>query len=311
MTATIAYIGEPLIELAPVNQLDYRKGVAGDVFNTAVASAQLNVSSFLVSAVGQTYADQPIIDTAKGYDVNVDHVRRDDKHHAGLYLIQNDDSGERSFIYWRNDSAAKHLFQSSDNLRALLKSITTLNYWYFSGITLALMSEKSIDCFCQSVSEFRSCGGKVVYDNNYRQALWPSEQHYQKANEQILPWVDIFLPSVEDTLASGMAGSKADALRFLTELPVPEICIKQGLEPVILKTSEGVQTIPVIAADQVVDTTGAGDGFNGAYLAARAKGLAPIQAVKAGMLVSKAVIGHAGALLPIQDWHQLKAVALQ
>ena len=49
---------------------------------------------------------------------------------------------------------------------------------------------------------------------------------------------------------------------------------------------------------KAVDTTGAGDSFNAAYLAARLQGVTPDFALAAGQQLAAKVVQHRGALLP-------------
>ena len=48
---------------------------------------------------------------------------------------------------------------------------------------------------------------------------------------------------------------------------------------------------------RLVDPTGAGDAFNGAYLAARLTGKNPGEAARAAHRVAGIVVGHKGALV--------------
>jgi 2-dehydro-3-deoxygluconokinase len=51
-------------------------------------------------------------------------------------------------------------------------------------------------------------------------------------------------------------------------------------------------------AVKVVDTSGAGDSFNGAYLAARLKGREPRDAVRDGLALAAKVVAQPGAIIP-------------
>jgi 2-dehydro-3-deoxygluconokinase len=55
--------------------------------------------------------------------------------------------------------------------------------------------------------------------------------------------------------------------------------------------------VPAHLTEDVVDTTSAGDSFNGGYLAALAEGKDPGEAAAFAARVAAAVIGHPGALI--------------
>jgi 2-dehydro-3-deoxygluconokinase len=58
---------------------------------------------------------------------------------------------------------------------------------------------------------------------------------------------------------------------------------------------------PVSPVDGVIDTTAAGDSFNGAYLAALLEGRSPSHAIVQGQHCAGQVIRHRGALLPFAE----------
>jgi 2-dehydro-3-deoxygluconokinase len=61
-----------------------------------------------------------------------------------------------------------------------------------------------------------------------------------------------------------------------------------------------LQTVPAVHVAAPVDTTGAGDSFNGAYLAARLAGHASAEAVLCAHRVAAAVVQVRGALAPFE-----------
>src|SRR5690606_19380825 len=94
----------------------------------------------------------------------------------------------------------------------------------------------------------------------------------------------------------GDATPEATALR-IGKAGVAEIVVKDGAEPAYLKTEGFDLRIPAVATT-AVDTTGAGDSFNGSYLAARLMGEPPDRAVERAHRVAASVVAVRGALAP-------------
>ncbi len=102
-------IGECMLELAPAGAPDtYRAGFAGDTFNTAwyarrLAPAGLEIA--YMTAVGQDAVSDRLEDFTRAAGIVPEFIRRPDRT-LGLYMIELKD-GERSFAYWRGQSAAR------------------------------------------------------------------------------------------------------------------------------------------------------------------------------------------------------------
>jgi len=303
---TIALLGEPLLELAKHNG-NYAFGVAGDVLNTAVAIAMMDVRTSLVTAVGKDDASSRVVDFSTKYDVNTDLVSRDEDRQVGFYMINNDDRGERTFSYWRSDSAAKNLFSDPLLLSKKLKQLNTVDAVYFSGITLALMTPDSLTLFCDWLKIFRGANKKVILDNNYRPALWSTPQAFVAACERVLALTDMFLPSLDDVMSSIGIFDREAALEWVASMGVAENVISDGVNPVILIHNHQRSFVKVTPASKVVDTTGAGDGFNGGYISSRLKGAEPLQAIELGMRISAEVVAHKGAILPKESWQEISS----
>jgi len=92
-------------------------------------------------------------------------------------------------------------------------------------------------------------------------------------------------------------------LEKLTSLGVSEVVIKQGPKGSLVIAEPGVVqaaiTVPAVEIAKVVDTTGAGDSFNGGYLSARIKGESILDAARKGHRFAAQVIQYRGAVVPI------------
>jgi 2-dehydro-3-deoxygluconokinase len=303
---SVAFIGEPLLEMAPLGENRFRLGVAGDVLNCAIALAQCGAQAFLATATGSDENSLRIEQTANSFAVDTSLLVRDANHQSGLYMISNDAEGERSFTYWRNDSAARHLFSNKKSLLALLQKLDAMGGVYLSGISLAIMAPACRSLLLSWLKDYKSSGGVIIFDTNYRASLWSSAGEFREASEAIIETSSIFLPSMEDLLEVYQGRNADDIIAILRQQPVPEIVISNGASSVrAIHESDGMKAellFDVAEVEHIVDTTGAGDAFNGAYLAARISGADIKKSIAAGVYLSSLVIGHQGALLPENTW---------
>ena len=77
-----------------------------------------------------------------------------------------------------------------------------------------------------------------------------------------------------------------------------ELVMKQGEKNVLIVNAQGREVVPIVPNDNVVDTTSAGDAFNGVYIGARASGFAPKTAALAASAAASKVIETPGAIMP-------------
>lgn len=300
----IASIGECMVELAPEAPAGeaplYRQGFAGDTLNTAWYLRALlpdRCRVKFVSAVGDDALSRRMLEFMAENGIDTSAVARLPGRTLGLYMISLS-NGERSFTYWRNQSAARSL---ADDPVQLEQSLAGCTLAYLSGITLAILPESGRSNLLEVLARFRAAGGQVAFDPNLRPRLWPDPATMRTWTERGYASCDIAFPTFEDDAALfDDASPEACALRIAGSGDT-EVVVKNGAAPALL-FAEGQQSrIAPPGIVEPLDTTAAGDSFNAGWLAARLGGASASEAVRAGHALAARVIRHMGALMPMDE----------
>lgn len=295
----IASIGECMLELSGKGGENWRMGFAGDTLNTLWALRALTGperTTDYISAFGDDPFSKDQIAFFKANGIGIGESPVIPGARPGLYAITLT-GAERSFTYWRNDSAARQL--ASDPVR-LAKSLTNQSLVYFSGITLAILEPAARKILLDTVGSAREAGSMVAFDANYRPRLWGSPDEARAAIDEALAVTDIALPTFPDEESVyGDSSPEATAER-LAAAGVKEVVVKNGEFPATVRHRGKAETIAAVNVASPVDTTGAGDSFNGSYLAARLAGSPPAEAAHRAHAVAAAVVKVRGALAPFE-----------
>lgn len=291
-----------MIELIAQDDGQARLGVAGDTYNTAIYLARklrdTGKSVSYVTALGADPYSDRIIRTIENHGIRTGHIERRAELLPGLYAIDTDDLGERSFSYWRSNSAAKTLF--TEPCAIPLASLDQFDLVFLSGITMAILPVDVRARLIEWTDSFRSKGGTIAYDSNHRPRLWESDEVARQTNAAMWARTDIALPSVDDEMALFGDPDSSAVVARLRKLGVRRGALKQGAQgPLIFSDQRVLTDLPVV--DHVVDTTAAGDSFNAGYLSAVALEMDEQTAAKIGHQLASQVIQHPGAIIPEQD----------
>jgi 2-dehydro-3-deoxygluconokinase len=301
VTKTFLSIGEAMIEMsAGTSDGNWRMSYAGDTMNTAWYARALldrswNVSYFTALGIDRYSQDLKRFLTDAGIDTTG--ILAVPERRPGLYFIHQQD-GDRQFTYWRDTSAAKLLARDERHLQAVLRQA---DHIYFSGITLAILDADDRTRFLAAIGQRRTEGAKVCFDPNIRPALWSSEDEIRDCLVRAGRVSDIVLPTFGDDQALfGDENTRATARRYAA-LGVGEVVVKNGREPALIRVGAEELEVPATPVEAIVDATGAGDSFNGAYLASRLSGANVADAAAGAHRVAAICIGHHGALAPLPN----------
>ncbi len=276
-------------------------GFAGDTLNTAIylrrAIACEHEVGF-VSMVGCDDFSDRLVKFVERQGVTTAHISRHPDLLPGVYAISINSQGERSFSYWRDNSAARALFQLP-GATPCFEQLAGFDVIYASGITLAILPAPIRAAFLDWVGTFRKNGGVFAFDSNFRPILWNSMQAARESTERAWRLCDIALPSHEDEIAIFADDGVESVLDRFRRYGVPIGALKCGASGPLPINAQIDPSVTFPPAAKVVDTTAAGDSFSGAFLANILTGGTLTDAMRAGHACASIVVGHRGAIVDL------------
>ena len=292
----VASLGECMVEFSQTRDGAFRRGFGGDTLNTALYLARLGVDTSYVTALGDDALSEEMLAAWRSENIKTDHVIRATGRLPGLYMIQRDARGERTFLYWRDRAPARDFFEQVSTEE--LERLAQFDWLYLSGISLSLYGDAGRSRLRELLAATRRNGGKVAFDGNYRPRGWNDAATARRAFVEMLPLIDLALPTFEDEQAL-FGDERLDQCieRYLAS-GVEEIVVKRGASGCVIAFGGDRSEVPPPKVVEPVDTTAAGDSFNAGYLAARIGGASPREAAVAGHRLAGAVILAPGAVIP-------------
>lgn len=260
----ILCIGEPLGEFVRRADGLWEQGFGGDASNVAIAAARLGAKASIFTRVGADFLGDGLLALWAEEGVDASAVIRDAAASTGAYLVTGEEGAHR-FSYARAGSAASRM--TADELPR--DAIAAAALLHVSAIGQAISASAS-EAVLAAMRFARAEGVPVCFDTNLRLRLWPLEAA-RPAIFSALALADIARPSLDDAqLLTGLDDPDAIADRFLAFGP-SEVALTLGAEGVLVATRDRRERIAGLKI-KAVDATGAGDAFDGAYLAERAAG---------------------------------------
>ena len=287
----VVLVGEAMLELSQDGE-SWQLAYGGDTLNTAIHLARTGVDTAYLTALGTDpfSADLKRRWAAEGLDTSL--VLAEPLRNPGLYAITCDAAGERSFTYWRNDSAARQVF-ACEGIDDALASAAQADLLAFSLVSLAVLPPDSRDALLALARKVRERGGQVAFDGNYRPRLWPDAATARTSRDAAIALATIGLPTLEDEVLLGSANNPAAVAAHWQGLGCAETVVKLGADGCRLPDGRIIAPESMLAP---VDTSGAGDAFNAGYLAARLTGAALEQAARGGHALAGWTIMRRGAI---------------
>ena len=305
-TFDIVALGEPMVEFNHTGQRDsrtYVQGFGGDTSNAIIAAARQGARCAYLTRVGDDEFGRMCLYLLRTERVDTSGVVIDGSAPTGLYFVHHGPDGH-TFTYRRTGSAASRM-QPGDLPVALLERATWL---HVSGISQAI-SASAARTVREAVRIARQAGTKVSYDPNLRLKLWPLE----RARGVILATLslcDLFLPSLDDVRQLAGIDDPEGIVEWCHRMGAPHVVLKLGSQGCLVSAGGQLTAVAPFPVD-AVDATGAGDCFDGTYLARLVAGDDAVSAARWAAVAAALATTGQGAVAPLPGtqavWNALKA----
>ena len=282
--------GEPMVELIaqPGQPPSYTQGFGGDTSNTAIAAARQGAKVGYLCSVGSDLFGDALLKLWEHEKVDTREVLRHLDASTGIYFVQPHEE-QRHFSYYRKGSAAS-LFNNAQLPHEYLCSTKIL---HVSAISQAI-STSMREAVTEALIYARSQGVITSYDTNLRLQLW-SKDLARKTIFSALLYTDIVFPSIDEVT---LLTDKDEIVDFFLTKGPHTVVLKLGAQGAYIADAQQRHIIPPVTTT-AVDSTGAGDAFAGAFLAAYSQGLNLADCGARAAYVAAVTISGYGSIDPI------------
>ncbi|MFW5999376.1 MAG: carbohydrate kinase family protein [Halanaerobiaceae bacterium] len=269
MTKVIT-MGEMLIDFVPrvkgVSLEDndsFLRRPGGAPANVAVGTARLGAETVFLGKVGNDAFGNFLIATLEDCGVNTEYILQTTEANTCLAFVILDESGDRDFVFYRDPSA--DLFYRPEEIPEEL--FAEAEIFHFGSLSLTDEPVRSATIRCAELAAEE--GMLVSYDPNYRAPLWPDEEEALKWMEAGMELARLVKLSEEELeLFTGEADPEAGSDLLFEKYRGLELAfVTLGPDGCYYRGPNGEGHVHGFEVD-IEDTTGAGDAFTGAVLAA-------------------------------------------
>ena len=259
----VVAIGECLVDVVCTRQgdkLQMEGNPGGAPANVLAIMAKLGHRTALVSKVGADDFGTFLCDQVAQAGVETDSVEQDARYPTTLAIVQLDDTGNRSFNFYR-DRTADVMLEISELPVKKLQNTKILHFG-----SLSLTTEPARSATLRAVEAARQAGALISYDPNLRPALWANLEEAKEMIALGMKQADLIKVSQEEVeFLTGQEGALQGATQLYEIYHPALLAVTLGPAGCIYVTDAGVQQQPTFDTP-CVDTTGAGDASWGAAL---------------------------------------------
>lgn len=262
-TYDIMAVGECLVDIicrVENGKLLMEGNPGGAPANVLAIAGKMGLCTGMISKVGQDTFGTFLKAKLKEAGIGMEHVPLDQEHPTTLAMVQLDDHGDRSFTFYRNETA--EVMMTLEELP--VEEIKHTGIFHFGSVSLT--AEPSRSATLAAAKTAKEAGVTVSYDPNLRPPLWNS---MDVARQWILEGMSLadYVKMSEEELEflTGTEDVETGIRSLFEQYPMTLLVVTMGANGCIAMTKCGLYRADALKVI-CVDTTGAGDAFWGALL---------------------------------------------
>ncbi len=233
------------------DELEMHSG--GGANNTAITLAKLGVNVGAMGRIGTDTFGDFVLQILDDNRVDTRAMMRDADTNTPATFVSVASDGERSFLHYMGTN---RVLSEDDVDLDLIRSCKIL---HVAGSLV--MPRLDGEPTARILRQAKEAGLLTSLDT-----VWDMSGNWLDTLEPCLPYVDIFLPSIEEAEQLTGLDSPPDIANFLMDYGIQTVGLKMGKHGSYVRTGTEEIHVPAYAVD-VVDTTGAGDAYVAGFLA--------------------------------------------
>ncbi|MBU8906684.1 sugar kinase [Desertibacillus haloalkaliphilus] len=260
-------IGEAMVTFNPVTKgplkyvPSFDRKVGGAELNFALGCSRLGLDAGWVSRLGNDEFGRYILNFVRGEGVDVSEVKLVDEYPTSLNFKEIMEDGSGRTFYYRKQSPTSTMTVESLN-EEYFKQAKLL---HITGVFPAVDPKNNLPIIKQMVLLAKKHGLLVSFDPNIRLKLW-SKDEAREALVELLPDVDVFLTGADEADILLGVNEPTAIIEKCKEFGISHIAIKQGEKGSVGYHNGQTIEAPPVPPKKVVDTVGAGDGFDAGFV---------------------------------------------
>lgn len=269
----------------------FKLGPGGKGSNQAVAARRCGADVTMISKLGRDTFSKIALDSFSNEGISHEYVYQDENYETGAALIMVDEKAENSILVIpgaNNHITDEEILKAEESIKESKVFLTQL--------------ETNLSAVNTGIAIAKRHGVEVI--------LNPAP--YQPVPEELFKSIDYITPNETEAEALTGVGIKGvedakKAAAVLLDKGVKNVIITLGKGGALLMNREQSVHVPARVVESV-DTTGAGDAFNGGFATALSEGKSIIDAVRFGNIVASISVTRRGTAPAMPYRHEVDEI---